>query len=610
MSVFDEVKRRAEAGDVTGALSELRRVLSTAPDALAQSAGARIAQKILEDGRAREVLHPLRLAILGSSTTASLPALLKLHGLAGGLALEIFESPHGTFRQQILDPKSELYAFRPQAALMYVNYRDVEEGPVAAEAERWSGYWSLLRERTGCAVLMNTFDVPAERSGGNLEAVLPESQLARLRRLNALLAEKARAGRTSLVDCDHLSSVIGKERWHDPRFWHHGQQAIAPGILPRYAAEVAAVLKAAFGRARKCLVLDLDNTLWGGVVGDDGVDGIEIGGTPGGEAFVEFQRYVQALGRRGVLLAVCSKNDPAIAREPFEKRPEMVLRLSDFSTFVASWNDKAQGLRAIAEKLHIGLDALAFVDDSATECELVRRFCPDVAVVELPADPAEFVRALDGQRLFETVSISSEDLGRAAHFQAEADRDALKNSAADLPSFLRGLEMRADIVSFHEGDVPRITQLINKTNQFNLTTRRTTEAEVRALLSDPAALTVSVRLSDRLGDYGLISVAIARRRGAEFEIETWLMSCRVLGREVEKLVFNRLVTAARAAGATALVGKYLPTPKNALVKDLYAGFGFASDASDASGAWRLPLKDAKLFEVAINDGRPATAQKA
>lgn len=599
MSAFDAAKEFIAAGDFVPALAALRRALASQPDYLAQTAGARLAAKILADPAVRPTLQPVRLAVLGSSTTTQLPPLLTLHGLAAGLALEIYEAPFGAYRQEILDPSSGLYAFKPQAVLLFVNYRDAEDVSPEAEADRWAGLWKVLRERAGCAVLMNTFDAPAERPGGNLEASLPDSRLGRLRRMNALLAERAAAGAALLVDCDHLSGVVGKERWHDARFWHDAKQAIALPVLPRYAAEAAAVLKAAFGRSRKCLVLDLDNTVWGGVVGDDGAAALELGETARGEAFVEFQRYAKALARRGVLLAVCSKNDEANAREPFETRPEMVLKLSDFSAFVANWEDKATGLRAIAAKLNLGLDALAFADDNAGERELVRRFCPEVAVVDLPEDPADYCRALDALRLFETSSVSDEDRGRAAHFTAEAARTALKDQAPDLASFLRGLEMRAEAVAFREADIARVTQLVNKTNQFNLTTRRYTEAEVRALAAEPSAWTLSVRLRDRLGDYGLVSAVIARKRGDDFEIDTWLMSCRVLGRDVEKLVYNKLVSAARAAGVKTILGRYLPTSKNGLVKDLFAGLGFTTEGD---GVWRLPLAKAKMSEVAIDDG--------
>lgn len=596
MSALDRVKAELAAGRGHAALAALRAALPKA-EYLEQVAAARLAGKLLEIEGVKATLQPVRLALLGSSTTTQLPPLLALHGLAAGLDLDVYEAPFGTYQQEILDPKSALYAFKPQAALLFVNYRDAQPGPAETEAERWAGLWKLLRERAGCAVLMNNFDAPVERLSGNLEGGLDEG-LGRLRRLNALLAERARETGTLVVDQEHLSAVVGKERWHDARFWQHARQAMAVSALPRYAHEAAAVLKAAFGKSSKCLALDLDNTLWGGVVGDDGAEGVDLS-----EPYLEFQRYLKALKERGVLLAVVSKNEDEAARAPFLRRAEMVLKLSDVAVFVANWQDKAGNLRAVAKALNIGLDAVAFADDNAAECELVRDLAPEVAVVELPADPADFVRVLDGLRLFEAAAFSEEDRKRAAHFHAEAQRAALKEQAPDLVSFLRGLEMRAVCSAFCEADVPRLTQLINKTNQFNLTTRRYTEAQVRALATDPSAWTLSVRLSDRLGDYGLISAVIARKKGAAFEVDTWLMSCRVLGRGVERLVFNRLVEAAREAGASELLGRYLPTPKNAPVKDLLAGFGFSRDGEE----WRLPLSAAKRLEVPIQDGSAAAA---
>ena len=595
MSAFDAAKKLLEAGQDQEALAAVRAALPGA-EYLAQVAGARIAGRLLEREKVKAGLQPVRLALLGSSTTAQLAPLLSLHGLAAGLALDIYEGPFGTYQQQILDPSSALYAFKPQAALLFVNYRDAEPGPAEAEADRWAGLWKALRERAGCAVLMSNFDTPVERPSGNLEAGLDEG-LGRLRRLNDLLARRAREAGALIVDQEHLSSVFGKERWHDARFWQHARQSMALAALPRYAAEAVAVLKAAFGKSCKCLALDLDNTLWGGVVGDDGAEGVELT-----EPYLELQRYAKALKERGVLLAVVSKNDPEIARAAF-KRPEMVLKLEDIAVFVANWEDKATNLRAVAKALNIGLDAVAFADDNPTECELVSRFAPEVSVVSLGEDPAEFVRALDSRRLFEPAAVSEEDRARAAHFHAEARREALKAQAPDLGSFLRGLEMRAVAGPFEERDVARIAQLINKTNQFNLTTRRYTEAQVRAFMADPAVTTLAVRLTDRLGDYGLISVAIARKEGAALEIDSWLMSCRVLGRGVESLVFNRLVEAARQAGASELSGRYLPTPKNGLVKGLLAGFGFRKDGD----SWRLPVAAAKRVEVSIDDGSAAAA---
>ncbi|HXS99802.1 MAG TPA: HAD-IIIC family phosphatase [Elusimicrobiota bacterium] len=597
MSALTEAKALAAEGKKVEAARRLRDGLSSRMSYLDQTSAAKLADSLSEG------LPPVRLAVLGSSTTAQLLPLLRLHAFKEGFRLELYDAPYDAYQQEILDEKSGLYAFKPQAALLYVNHRDARPGPAEAEAERWAALWTRLRERAGCAVLTNNFDVPVERAWGNLDAARTDAGLGRLRRLNALLAEKAGAG-VAVIDVEHLSALHGKESWHDPRFWHHSRQAMSFDGLARYAAEAAAVLAAALGRSRKCLVLDLDNTLWGGVVGDDGAEGLELAGSPNGEAHLEFQRYVKELGRRGVLLAVCSKNEDERAREPFKKRPDMVLKLEDFSAFVANWEDKATNLRSIAAQLNIGLDALVFVDDNAGERELVRRFCPEVAVVDLPEDPAGFSRALDARRFFETVSVSKEDARRAAHFQAEAARESLRRGAPDLASFLKDLEMSAEAGPFTEPDVARIAQLINKTNQFNLTTRRSSEPEVRALMADPAAWTLAVRLRDRLGDYGLISAVIARRSGSAFEIDTWLMSCRVLGRGVEKLAFNRLLAAARAAGAKELVGRYLPTAKNAPVKELLPSLGFAA-APD--GAWRLSVAGAKPQEVSIRDESPRAA---
>ncbi len=579
----EEIRKAAESGDY-----------------LTQLSAHKSLRELLKEDSAASGLQPLRLAVLGSSTTAQLIPLLELHCFKEGLLAEIYESPFDQYQQEILDPSSRLYAFRPQAALLFVNYRDVRPGPTQVEAERWVSLWRTLSEKGRCFVIANNFDLPVERPAGSLEGGLDQG-VGRLRRLNALLAERTGQG-VALLDAEHLSAMLGKERWHDPRFWHHSRQAVSFEGLTRYAAEAAAMLRAALGRSRKCLVVDLDNVLWGGIVGEDGVAALELGDTPRGDAFLEFQRYLKALKQRGVLLAACSKNDEANAKEPFAKRPEMPLRLDDFSAFVANWEDKATNLRSIASSLNIGLDALVFVDDSAAECEIVRRFCPEVAVLQMPEDPAEYCRLLDSRRFFETVSISGEDASRAAHFEAEKSRRALESAAPDLKSFLRDLRMRATAEPFKEEDLGRIAQLINKTNQFNLTARRRNEAELRALIKDPSALTLSVRLQDRLGDYGLIAVCIGLKRGEEVEIDSWLMSCRALGRGVEQFTFTRLAQAAWEAGAKSLLGRYLPTPKNGMVRDLYPSLGFKREGE----RWRLELP-APPAEAFISDGSAIAA---
>lgn len=547
-------------------------------------------------------LQPWRLAVLGSSTTTQLMPLLRLHAYRRGLRLETYEAPFGLYRQEVLDPASALYAFKPQTVLFFVDHRDAGTGTGAAEAEAqgWGSLWALLKERAGCSVVMNNFAGPAERPWGNLEGGEVHRGLGRLRRLNALLAERARGG-VLVLDAEHLSGVVGKDRWHDARFWHHSRQAMSFEALARYAAEAAALVAALAGRSKKVLVTDLDNTLWGGVVGEDGAQGLKLDG-PEGEPFVEFQRYLKALKERGVLLAVSSKNDPEAAKEPFS-RPEMALSLADFSAFEAGWGPKSDALRRIAAKLNVGVDALAFVDDTPMEREAIRSFLPEVAVVDLPEDPVGYVHALDSARLFEPASVSAEDAARAAHFASEAARETLKASAPDLEGFLKGLGMKAEAGPFCEADLERIVQLFNKTNQFNLTTRRVAEPQVRTWLADPAVFTLSARLSDRYGDYGLVACLTAREKDGALLVEDWLMSCRVLGRGLEQLCFNRLLAEARRRGAKSLVGARIETPKNGLTANWYTSLGFSPDGP---GRWRLELTAAAPKEVFIEDGTPSS----
>jgi len=352
------------------------------------------------------------------------------------------------------------------------------------------------------------------------------------------------------------------------------------------------VVAAGRGRSSKCLVLDLDNTLWGGVIGDDGLEGIELGqGSGNGEAFVEFQRYVHHLAERGVILAVCSKNDEANALEPFLKHPDMVLQREQIACFVANWSDKATNLRYIAKTLNIGLDSLVFADDNPVERALIRRELPMIAVPELAEDPALYVQTIASAGYFEALRVTEEDLARGELYQANAERERLKETVTDMGGYLESLRMVLTVQPFDRVSLARVTQLINKTNQFNLTTERLTEFEVVERMNDPHVVTLQARLSDRFGDNGIIAILIARIIGVEAVIETWLMSCRVLGRQVEEACLNALVERCVDLGAEDLVGSYIPTEKNSMVREMYRSLGFELIAEDATGAtrWRLSL---------------------
>ncbi len=361
--------------------------------------------------------------------------------------------------------------------------------------------------------------------------------------------------------------------------------------LPIYTDHVARLIAALRGRSRKCLILDLDNTVWGGVIGDDGLEGIKVAqGDATGEAHLAVQQLALALRQRGVVLAVSSKNTDEIARQPFRAHPEMLLKEDHFAVFQANWNDKATNIKAIAEELSLGLDAMVFLDDNPVERGLVRRMLPQVAVPELPEDPAWFARTLAAAGYFESIGFSDEDRQRAQMYQSNARRVALQRQAGDLDAYLASLDMEIQFAPFDRIGRARISQLINKSNQFNLTTRRYSEAEVASAEADPDVFTLQVRLIDSFGDNGMISVVICRPGTAgDWVIDTWLMSCRVLGRKVEQMVLREILCRAREAGIDRVVGHFVPTEKNALVRDHYEKLGFAKvDERDGATTWSMP----------------------
>jgi FkbH-like protein len=387
--------------------------------------------------------------------------------------------------------------------------------------------------------------------------------------------------------------------------------------VPLYADHIGRLLGAARGKARKCLVMDLDNTLWGGVIGDDGLEGLVLGqNSVVGEAHVALQRFILDLRRRGVVLAVCSKNEDATARLPFREHTEMVLEENQIAVFMANWSDKASNLREIAATLNIGIDSLVLLDDNAREREQVRQVLPEVAVPELTEDPADYITLLADAGYFEAVGLSEEDMARADFYQANSERISLQK-VGNLEEYLRSLQMVATISSFDAIGRVRIVQLINKSNQFNLTTRRYSEGEVEAFENNPFKFCLRVRLADRFGDNGMISVVIFDIGSDEWSCDTWLMSCRVLGRRIEELVLATVASAASNAGAKRLVGTYIPTEKNALVAEHFAKLGFAklSELADGASTWALDLETYRSPELPIrvvyaNELSPAAVSHA
>ena len=582
------------------AASALARALTPGLDYTSAQVFCRIQRALAAE---RKPALKTRLAILGSVTTTQLTPLIEMFLYAAGVDAEIYEAPYGLFRHEILDPGSKLHAFAPQTVLLATTWRDLAHCPPAAsdraqvsqalEAEwaDWSALWQALQGKQGCQVIQSNFVPPSWRLLGNYEMKHPASLGRYISLFNRELHDRAPAFVT-VHDVEHLAALNGRRSWDDPRFFLHAKMPCNPEHLVEYAHSIASLVCAHLGLSRKCLVLDLDNTLWGGVIGDDGVGGIRLGqGDAEGEAFLAFQRYVNGLRQRGVILAVCSKNEEKAAREPFEQHSEMVLRMGDISCFVANWTDKAANLKHIARQLNIGLNSLVFVDDNPAERALVRRLAPEVAVPELPEDPALYIDALERHSYFQVLTLGQEDLQRTALYQANAARQELESSADSIDSFLQSLQMVARVGPLEAATLERSAQLIGRSNQFNLTTRRHGAAALQAFMQDPDWVTLTVSLADRFGDNGLISVVLAHVQGQALEIDTWLMSCRVLKRGVEQLLRNELCECARRRGLALVRGEYIPSAKNAMVREHYAQLGFTlcSSQEDGRTVWELPL---------------------
>lgn len=557
-------------------------------------------------------LTPVRLAVLASHTVDHLAPAIRVAGLQRRLALTLHVGAYGQYRQDLLGENPALERFAPQLVLLALDAVDLAfdlpldacEADVADAVDRrvdqLRGLWRRSRERFGAQVVQQTLLPAVLPLFGSYEGVVPAAPYALTERLNAAIRAAAREDDVLLIDLAWLAAANGlTPQLADPVRWHHAKQLVSPVFAPLYGDIIARVAAAAIGLSRKCLVLDLDNTLWGGVIGDDGREAIRLGpGSAEGEAFLAFQRYIALLARRGVVLAICSKNDHAVAESAFADHPEMALRRDDIAAFVANWDDKASNLRAIARTLDLGLDSMVFVDDNPAEREIVRRELPEVAVPELPDDVAFYPARLAQAGYFEAAAFTRDDAGRGRSYAQNAARKAELERTTDLAGYLQSLAMIMSAVPIGPGDLPRAAQLINKTNQFNLTTRRYTEAEVERLLSTPGVVALALRLKDRFGDNGLISVILARPDpewpAGQLLIDTWLMSCRVLGRQVEAAALGVLATEADRCGASSLIGEYRPTPRNGLVADHYPKLGFVScSASNGSATeasfWRYDL---------------------
>ena len=537
----------------------------------------------------------LRLAILGGYSLYPLHELIEHICETEKLPVELWKGDFDNYIAEIMDEDSALYSFAPQIVFLLPSERrcaytgklaDPRDLQKAQAKQVVDGILDLARrvnDKTGAEIILSNFLLPARHAPGAYRTSTLGSDWSFRKFVNLDLGLRAPSS-VRICDLEYLAYRIGGLASRDERAWFESKQPCSPALMVEVAREVAHLILSAKRATKKVLALDLDNTLWGGVVAEDGLEGIELGDTsPRGEAFKAFQKYIASLKERGVLLGVCSKNDLAKATEPFEKHPDMVLRMDDIVSFKANWESKADNLRQMASDLNLGLDSFVFVDDNPAEIEIVRQFAPEVTTILLGPDPAGYVAQLQDCRLFEPRSITAEDAERTGQYRSDVQRKELQASVTDMDSYLASLAMEATISEFTPVDVPRLSQLINKSNQFNLTTRRRSEAEVTAVMNDPGHVGYSVRLKDRFGDHGLISIVIGRKSGEALHIDTWIMSCRVLKRQVEEEVLNELARLAKDRGCARLEGVYLPTPKNEMVRDFYPRMGFSLTRENGNG---------------------------
>lgn len=573
---------------------------------------AGVLSKLRAAGTSLYPLIPFRLAVLSNSTIDLVVPALTGSAARHGLDLEIVQPSFDQVAQEALTPDSKVNNSKPDAVLFALDYRALplkislgDEQAAAATVAGVIGYIQALREgiKNNCnaVCIFQSFAPPVETLFGSLDIVLPGTMRFLIDSINRELANFVLGSGDVLLDVAGLAANVGLAQWHDPQQWNMAKFPFADDFIPLYSDHVARLVAALRGKSRKVLVLDLDNTVWGGVIGDDGLEGIKIAqGDAAGESHLAVQRMALELRQRGIVLAVSSKNTDEVARKPFQEHPEMLLKLDHIAVFQANWNDKATNMQAIATELNVGLDSLVFLDDNPVERGLLRRLLPQVAVPELPEEPAFYARTLAAAGYFEAAAFASEDLKRASYYQDNARRVDLQKQVGGVDAYLASLDMSIIFMPFDATGRVRIVQLINKSNQYNLTTRRYSEPEVTAAEFDPEVFTLQIRLIDIFGDNGMISVVICRPGNPdEWEIDTWLMSCRVLGRKVEHMVLREIVEHARAADIKRLIGIYRPTEKNKLVVDHFAKLGFTKLDEDNHGVTRWEfLVDGALPEAA------------
>lgn len=550
----------------------------------------------------------LCLAVLGNCATQFFSEAVEGYGKLSGMNLSVYDTDYNQIDAQLLDPASEVYSLNADEILIWLSTDKLYEEFLGEElsvrssfAERYitkiEHYWELIINNSNARIIQMNFTEIDDKALGQYSCKVSSSFVFQIRKLNGLLQDAMeRNNRVYPVDAFAIQIDLGRNVFFNAPLYYNAKMPVAMGALPYIAKAVIDVVKSMQGKIKKCVILDLDNTLWGGVIGDDGMSGIEIGELGKGHVYSNLQKWFKQLKELGIILAVCSKNDAATAKEPFEKHDEMVLRLDDISVFVANWDDKASNIKSIQESLNIGMDSIVFLDDNPFERNLVKERFPDIEVPELPIDPSLWLGYLQNQNYFETVSYTGNGSDRTKLYQTEYERRHLQQKYESIDDYLQGLMMEGFSGTFEPLKYPRIAQLTQRSNQFNLRTVRYTEDEIQRIAEDDNYITLYFNLKDKFGDYGLVSVVIMEKKSDEvLFIDTWLMSCRVLKRGMEEYVVNHIVQTAKDNGFKIITAEYIPTPKNNMVKDVYSQMGFDKTGEYSYKVYVDAFKKLKTF---------------
>jgi FkbH-like protein len=548
----------------------------------------------------------IRIAILGGSTTAEVKDMLELFMLAEGFKAEFYESDYNRFYEEILFQNDNLKSFSPEIIYIHTSNVNITRYPlftdnavdidkyIEVEIDRFRKLWDRIDDDYSCPVIQNNFELPHYRVLGNLDCYDIHGRTQFISSLNNVFNLEARQrSNLYLNDINYLSAWFGLELWYDKLFWYSYKYAMNIEAIPLVAHSVTSIIKAIFGKSKKCLVLDLDNTIWGGVIGDDGINGIKLGnGTPESEAYTEFQQYLKTLKNRGVILAVCSKNEEKNAIEGLN-HCDSLLKPDDFSVIKANWRPKHENIREIARQLNIGIDSLVFIDDNPAERDIVRYQETEVTVPELGDNVVKYINIIDKSGAFEPISITRDDFIRNKFYTDNVVRKNDIKNYEHYDDFLKSLRMVAEIKRIPPLYLERATQLTNKTNQFNVTTKRYNLSEFQEILQDDRYIALYGRLRDKYGDNGLVTILVGLIQQNELHIDLWLMSCRVLKRGLEMAMFDQLVIHAQEKQVVTIIGYYYPTAKNDMVSGLFRDLGFKNitNSGNVYTQWKFEISN-------------------